>query len=539
MNARQGQSFPLESIKAAIGAALVGGLLLPLVLGVLLQLVTGWRLPLSFWPLLAALGALSGGWHGFKGASLNSAPVAPDLGRARFAHDAEIDALTRHESNSLAIGWTPGAKAGEWPLLYYSGPGHLLTIAPTRSGKGVGSIVPNLLTADRSVFVIDPKGENAKITARQRRAFGPVFILDPFEVSGQAGAAFNPLALMSAESLDLAEDAATLADALVLDNGDAKDSHWNDEAKALISGIIMYVAASEKPEARNLDRVRQYLTLPQETFKAFLQEMADSKAAHGLIARTGGRFLGKTGVEFAGVISTAQRHTQFLDSPRIARALSRSDFSFADLVAGVASVFVVLPPDRLETYNRWLRLMINAALRDLARAPQRPARPILFLLDEFAALGRLDEVRRGMGLMAGYSVQLWPIFQDFSQLAAIYGKSAETFFANAEVVQAFNVQDLETAKKLSEFMGDKTISYTTTTQNSGESSQGGFGGKISTNTGEGVATHFQARRLMKPEEILTLMDGIELLFVKNYRPFQAGKIRYFERPEFAGLYDPA
>ena len=212
MNARQGQSFPLESVKAAIGGALVGGLLLPLLLGVLLQLVTGWRLPLSFWPLLAALGALSGGWHGFKGASLNSAPVAPDLGRARFAHDAEIDALTRREPNSLAIGWTPGDKPGEWPLLYYSGPGHLLTIAPTRSGKGVGSIVPNLLMADRSVFVIDPKGENAKITARQRRAFGPVFILDPFEVSGQAGAAFNPLALMSAESLDLAEDAATLAE---------------------------------------------------------------------------------------------------------------------------------------------------------------------------------------------------------------------------------------------------------------------------------------------------------------------------------------
>src|SRR5271166_6224750 len=113
MNARQGQSFPLETVKAAIGGALVGGLLLPLILGVLLQLVTGWRLPLSFWPLLAALGALTGGWHGFKGASLKPAPVAPNLGSARFAHDSEIDALTRRESNSLAIGWTPGDKPGE------------------------------------------------------------------------------------------------------------------------------------------------------------------------------------------------------------------------------------------------------------------------------------------------------------------------------------------------------------------------------------------------------------------------------------------
>ena len=210
--------------------------------------------------------------------------------------------------------------------------------------------------------------------------------------------------------------------------------------------------------------------------------MAGLSAARGLIARTGGRFLGKTGAEFAGVVSTAQRHTQFLDSPRIADALSRSDFSFADLVAGVASIFVVLPPDRLETYNRWLRLMINAALRDLTRAPARPARPILFLLDEFAALGRLDEVRRGVGLMAGYGVQFWPILQDFSQLTSIYGKSADTFIANAEVLQAFNVQDLETAKRLSDRMGDRTVMFVTQTQISGVSSPGAFGKGGTTHT---------------------------------------------------------
>ena len=521
----------------SIGKGAVAGALILPALGAILEAILATRFPLALLPLIMAIGAVAGGYIGAR-TPRGAGAAAPDLGNARFASGAEMDTLTRRAPESLAIGWTVNGKSGERPLLYYSGPGHLLTIAPTRSGKGVGAIIPNLLIADRSVFVIDPKGENAKITARRRRSFGPVFCLDPFEISGQPCARFNPLGDLHADSLDLAEDAATLADALVLDSGDAKDSHWNDEAKALIAGIIMYVAAMERPEASTLDRVRQYLTLPPDLFHEFLREMAGLSAARGLIARTGGRFLGKTGPEFAGVVSTAQRHTQFLDSPRIADALSRSDFSFADLAKGVASIFVVLPPDRLETYNRWLRLMINAALRELTRAPKKPARPVLFLLDEFAALGRLDEVRRGVGLMAGYGVQFWPILQDFSQLISTYGDSADTFLANAEVLQAFNVQDLETAKRLSDRMGDRTIMFTTETQNSGTSSPGAFDkGTMTYSKGVGLTTHAQARRLMKPEEILHMMDGTELLFVKGYPPMQAGKIRYFERPEFKGLYD--
>lgn len=521
----------------SIGKGAVAGALLFAVLGTVLEAILGARFPISLLPLVMAIGATVVGYYVSKRAGSAGIP-APDLGSARFANGSEIDALTRRAPESVAIGWTVNAHNTERPLLYYSGPGHLLTIAPTRSGKGVGAIIPNLLIADRSVFVIDPKGENAKVTARRRRSFGPVHVLDPFEISGKPSARFNPLGGLHAESLDLAEDAATFAGALVIDSGDAKDGHWNDEAKALIAGVIMYVAAMEKPEARHLDRVRQYLTLPPDAFREFLQEMAGLSPARGLIARTGGRFLGKTGPEFAGVVSTAQRHTQFLDSPRIADALSRSDFSFADLASGVASIFVVLPPDRLETYNRWLRLMINAGLRELTRAPERPARPILFLLDEFAALGRLDEVRRGVGLMAGYGVQFWPILQDFSQLISIYGASADTFIANAEVLQAFDVQDLETAKRLSDRLGDRTVMFVTQTHSSGVSSPGAFGkGGTTYTSGSSLSTQAQARRLMKPEEILNMPDGLELLFVKGYPPMQAGKIRYFERPEFAGLYD--
>ena len=138
--------------------------------------------------------------------------------------------------------------------------------------------------------------------------------------------------------------------------------------------------------------------------------MQDLDEAGGLVARAANWHLGKSDREVAGVLSAAQRHTHFLDSPRMIAVLNRSDFHFADLKHNNATVFLVLPPDRLSTYSRWLRLLITPSLTDMARAPDTPARPVLYLLDEFAALGHLVLGERAMGLMAGYGVQLWPIF---------------------------------------------------------------------------------------------------------------------------------
>ncbi|MBP8072174.1 MAG: type IV secretory system conjugative DNA transfer family protein, partial [Brevundimonas sp.] len=122
--------------------------------------------------------------------------------------------------------------------------------------------------------------------------------------------------------------------------------------------------------------------------------------------------LGKNEREASGVLSSAQRHTHFLDSARVNQTMARSDFRFADLKEAKATVFLVLPPERLDAYSRWLRLMVAQAIHDLARSPARPAAPVLFLFDEFAALGRLEPVERAFGLMAGYGLQLWPILQD-------------------------------------------------------------------------------------------------------------------------------
>ncbi|WP_394762112.1 type IV secretory system conjugative DNA transfer family protein, partial [Phenylobacterium sp.] len=270
-------------------------------------------------------------------------------GSARFAGAEEVR-RSLGSGAGLIVG-RENRRGGQ--LLRYAGQAHLLTIAPTRSGKGVGAIIPNLLTADRSVLCIDPKGENAQITARARARFGLVYVLDPFGISGQPSAAFNPLAGLDPDSLDLAEDAALLADALVHDPpGQGGEAHWNEEAKALIAGVILFVVCEERPETRTLATVRELLTLSPGDFASSLAIMQESTSAGGLVRRAANRHLGKSEREAAGVLSSAQRHTHFLDSVRINQTMARSDFRFADLKAGKATVFLVLPPERLDTYSR-------------------------------------------------------------------------------------------------------------------------------------------------------------------------------------------
>ena len=217
------------------GFAVVGGIIV--LVGT--QWLLGKLLPESIastiaWAALVAFGVAV--WKFNQGMRRNDL-----LGSAAFGSRADVRALETGDGD-LLIGRS--AKSGR--LLRYGGPAHLLTMAPTRSGKGVGTIIPNLLTLDRSVICIDPKGENARVTARARASKGEVWCLDPFEVSGQPPARYNPRYRLDPASLDLAEEAMTLADALVHDSaGQGGDAHWNEEAKALIAGLILYAVVHE------------------------------------------------------------------------------------------------------------------------------------------------------------------------------------------------------------------------------------------------------------------------------------------------------
>jgi type IV secretion system protein VirD4 len=474
-------------------------------------------------------------WRMSSGADAYFGLTGDSHGSARFANRKELKKLERSKGQDDA-GLLIGRNPHTGRLLRYDGPAHLITLAPTRAGKGVGTVIPNLLAAERSVLVIDPKGENARIAGEARRRFGTVHVLDPFEVSGHPSSAYNPLDRLTPDSLDLGEDAASLTEALVMDPpGQVTEAHWNEEAKAILGGLVMFCVCHEDRERRSLATVREYLTLPPEKLRALLELMQDSDEAGGLIARAANRFLGKADREAASVLSNAQRHTHFLDSPRIAKCLARSDFAFSDLRQRITSVFLVLPPNRMDAYSRWLRLLVSQALQDIARDAERPQSasegqserlkaPALFLLDEFAALGRLEAVERAMGLMAGYGLQLWPILQDMSQLKDLYGERAGTFIANAGVQQVFGVNDFETAKWLSQMIGQETAGFQTDSFKPGD--------------GPSFSNNLTGRDLLTPDEIMQLPPDRQLLRVQGQATAIAQKLRYYVDPEFAGLFTP-
>ncbi|WP_065333921.1 type IV secretory system conjugative DNA transfer family protein [Tritonibacter mobilis] len=519
-----------------IGAVLFGAMIGFIIGGVVAMTAFGPPLGHSAWEwVIIAPPVFIGGVFGFQywrktsGADAFFGLTGDSHGSARFASRKELKKL--QGDDGLLIGRNPHTGR----LLRYDGPAHLITLAPTRAGKGVGTVIPNLLAAERSVLVIDPKGENARIAGEARRRFGTTHVLDPFEVSGMPSAAYNPLDRLTPDSLDLGEDAASLTEALVMDPpGQVSEAHWNEEAKAILGGLIMFCVCHEDRDRRCLATVREYLTLPPEKLRALLELMQDSDAAGGLIARAANRFLGKADREAASVLSNAQRHTHFLDSPRIAKVTSRSDFQFSDLRHRITSVFLVLPPNRMDAYSRWLRLLVSQALQDIARdaeasagaqgASQRLKAPALFLLDEFAALGRLEAVERAMGLMAGYGLQLWPILQDMSQLRDLYGERAGTFIANAGVQQVFGVNDFETAKWLSQMIGQETTGFQTDSYKPGDNPS--------------FSNNLTGRDLLTPDEIMQMPPELQLLRVQGQPSALAQKLRYYADPEFKGLFVP-
>jgi len=451
-------------------------------------------------------------------------------GTAGFASDEQLKLRGLKERRGLLCGRT--TEKGE--LIRFNEPGHLLTVAPTRTGKGVGAVIPNALTHAGSLVVIDPKGENARVTARARREMGQnVYVLDPFGVSGEPSAHFNPLDFIRAGTEDAAEDADLVAEMLAETEGakSASSSHFEESAKMLLRGVILYVAETADSSERHLGEVRRLLTLPPEPFGDFLEEMSRSKIAFGSAARAANTVLSMADRERSGVISTARRHTDWLESPRFVRVLRRSDFRLNTLKRGGATVYVVLPPDKLSRYRAFNRLFVGLSLSALQRdAYQKPERRVLYLLDEIAQLGRLSPLESAVGVAAGYGITLWQFWQDLSQLRSLYKERWESFVSNAAVLQVFGVSDQRTAQYVSDLLGQTTVA--TFNQSSGVNADG-F--DLTYNDGDSISE--TARALLTADEVRRINENLELLFVRGCRPAIARKIKYYQDPEFAGLFD--
>ncbi len=340
---------------------------------------------------------------------------------------------------------------------------HMLTIAGSRAGKGTSAIIPNLLMWQGSALVIDPKGTNAAVTAAHRRAMGQdVHIVDPFNVLGQGSASFNPLAHLDPAADDIREQIGVIADAIVVADADAREKHWDEGARTIISGLIAHLVSSYQNPT--LPHVRDLLTLDDEDQRALWAKMSEDRDAGGGAREAANRVIRGYGTnEITGIISNADKHTEWLASVAIAKVLSASTFSFADLKTKPTTVYLILPPHYLEEHKRFLRLFINLAIRQMS-VGGRSNVPVLMILDEFLALGHMGEVEKAFGLMAGYNFVLWPFVQDLGRLRDLYKNSVNAFIANSRAVQVFGIADEETTKFVCAQVGERTMAMLPGTQ---------------------------------------------------------------------------
>jgi type IV secretion system protein VirD4 len=441
---------------------------------------------------------------------------------------------TRHLGSSHGFIVGRGGR-WRWPLLRYAGDAHLLTLAPTGAGKGVSCVIPTLLDYPGSMLVIDPKGENYAVTAAYRRSIGhQVVALDPFGLVGGTGS-FNPMESLDPDDVDSVDDAAALAEMLVVRDPRASGDtmFWSEEAKALIAGVILFAAAAGG--TRTLDTAWQMLSLAPRDLKKLWDAMAASPAAAGGVKAAADRVRQKADRVRSSILAEAQSHLHFLESTRLARVMERSTFSYSDLKTGRTTVYIVVPPDRLDVCRRWLRLMVASALGALIRTPGLPAHRVLFLLDEFPALGPMPPLERAVSLARGYGATCWLLAQDLSQLRALYPVSWSSFIANAGVVQAFGTSDLETATYLSAMIGTTTARVRGTTR--------------SERTGAGAVLHGRdardswsaserARPLLSPDEVRRQDPGTALLLMPSTDPLRVTRADYLHDLEFRRRFAP-
>lgn len=430
----------------------------------------------------------------------------------------------------IPIGWNGETRT--FPT--YRDNRHLVTFGPTRSGKGATTIVQSLLLVPHSCVVIDPKGQNAAVTARRRRELGQlVHFINPFKELGLGTSRFNPLAHLRIEQPNIVADLRSLADALIIPS--PKDTHWTDSAVDLWHVMLLHAVATN-PGAATLGDVRRMLTLPVvagpkgQSFGDVVGEMTASP--HGFIRQAAARFANVESREIQSVISTAITQTFFLDDPNIAACLGGSDFSMLQLKDKPTTVYLILPGRYLEAYSRFFRLLITSAIDQLTARPG--GHPTLFLLDEFAKLQALPAVSKAFGFAAGYRVQLWAFLQDLPQLKAIYGDRWESFVANAGIVQFFTPADLTTAKYLQERGGmEKQIKRGQTHREVSEKEvDHGF---------TGIQDSYNEERvpLLPIETTMSLADDAQIVFFAGKHDPQIYRRKpYWKIERLNGLYDP-
>jgi type IV secretion system protein VirD4 len=504
--------------------------------------VVGWPIyypPAFFWwwyfydayapPIFieGAIIAASGGFLAIAVAILMSvwrAREAPNVftyGSARWAKADEIKSAGLLGPDGVVLGKLKD------DYLRHEGPEHVLCFAPTRSGKGVGLVIPSLLTWPGSAIVHDIKGENWQLTAGFRARHGRVLLFDP---TNPESSAYNPLLEVRRGEWEV-RDVQNIADILVDPEGSLeKRNHWEKTSHALLVGAILHVLYAEKD--KTLAGVAAFLSDPKRPIESTLAAMMKTAhlgeaGPHPVIASAARELLNKSDNERSGVLSTAMSFLGLYRDPVVAKVTRRCDWRITDMVGGrrPATLYLVVPPSDINRTKPLIRLILNQIGRRLTEDMQaRTARhKLLLMLDEFPALGRLDFFESALAFMAGYGLKSFLIAQSLNQIEKAYGPN-NSILDNCHVRVSFATNDERTAKRVSDALGTATEM---------RAMKNYAGHRLSPWLGHLMVSRQEtARPLLTPGEVMQLPPADEIVMVAGTSPIRAKKVRYYEDCRF-------
>ena len=449
-------------------------------------------------------------------------------GSSRWASRREVTAAGLFRSKGVFLGQLAGR------YLRHAGPEHVMAFAPTRSGKGVGLVVPTLLSWTGSAVVHDIKGENWTLTAGWRSTFSHCLLFNPTDARS---ARYNPL-LEVRKGPDEVRDVQNIADVLVDPEGALeRRSHWEKTSHSLLVGAILHVLYAE--EEKTLARVATFLSDPQRSFAHTLRRMMatnhlgtpDAPKVHPVVASAAREVLNKSENERSGVLSTAMSFLGLYRDPTVALTTSACDWRIADLVDAPVPVtlYLVIPPSDISRTKPLVRLVLNQIGRRLTeRLEGDPAKSrkhqLLMMLDEFPALGRLDFFETALAFMAGYGIRAYLIAQSLNQISKAYGEN-NAILDNCHVRIAFSSNDERTAKRISDALG-------TATELRAQRNYAGH--RLSPWLSHVMVSRQEtARPLLTPGEVMQLPPDDALVLVSGLAPIRAKKLRYYEDDNFA------
>ncbi len=449
------------------------------------------------------------------------AKTAATYGSARWAAASELRAAQLMDQDGVVLG-----RFGRH-YLRHNGPEHVLCFAPTRSGKGVGLVIPTLLTWPGSCVVHDIKGENWNLTSGFRARHGRVLLFDP---TNRRSSAYNPLLEVRRGEWEV-RDVQNIADVLVDPEGALeKRNHWEKTSHSLLVGAILHVLYAE--EDKTLAGVANFLSDPRRPIEVTLNAMMTTahlgrSGPHPVIASAARELLNKSENERSGVLSTAMSFLGLYRDPVIAQVTRWSDWRISDLVEArrPASLYLVVPPSDISRTKPLIRLILNQIGRRLTEDldAQRRRHRLLLMLDEFPALGRLDFFESALAFMAGYGLKSFLIAQSLNQIEKAYGPN-NSILDNCHVRVCFASNDERTARRISDALGMATEL---------RAMKNYAGHRLSPWLGHLMVSRQEtARPLLTPGEVMQLPPDDELVLVSGCSPIRAKKARYFEDERF-------